>query len=1100
MGRKLTVEELEQRIAPTVLGPGGSLSWTDANGDVVEASYDGPAGSSVELLDAGAGNIGAGDDVATVEFTDSDFTSTLTLLVTGGAGPTDIPVGSIFTTGSEDVGVISVGVSDAGFWSSWNADGTVDSVSIGGNLGALMLGGDLLSTQPVSAAGDIGAIFVLGDLELDATDTANISADDISFIFAHGDVTLQGGGTLTPQGTPVTITDDSGGTLAINVSGGTGEVLAIPVASGGYVVSEILAWGSGSPVSISIVASGAGGDVAYISGGMADTLSSLVITGAADTDIGTIGIGSGIGSIINMTAGGDIFDVFTFLDIGTIRTMPDGHVGWVWTGPNNSLPLFVPTVLGEGVIEASNLGSIYTGSLTFAQVNIDGNIGNIVAQPGGMVASDIYASGALAHMQVSGILDSEIYVEGQIGAILVGGDGILYSDIVSETGITIISVPIGAINYSYISTLVDGGGIVAHSGGAINSLVVASMHDTYIESFDGFGVVRIIGLLNDSYIHSWRYDPFLGYSVGGNASLISIGGMATDSGVEILGSVGTFMVGDLGMADESWFWAGGDVRFVYVHGPVTDESGVGGDADFGTIVIANSLTNYSWIEIEGDVRGIFVLGDLNDSYIEVDGNAGSIIVTGDVFNDSGEIDVGGNAGTIIVGSLVVGDGIEVGGNVNVLMVRSGSESSDIYIDGDVRYMYIGGDFVGTDIDVYGAVGILYSTGSFQDGSDIYIDGDAGSIVLAGWLTDDSSLNVNGSVNFISLRGYAAGAELWVGGSAGSIIIGSWIEAYDLVVDGNLGLLYVTSTMDGDSSYLEVGGTLRTMVVNGGVTEFYIDVYGDIGSIIVRGAISELDINVYGWAWPSSGNLESLTFANAEYLYIWTAGDIGTITAIGAVDGIDIEANGAIGTIFVGGTLENSDIEADVSIDSIQVRGIIVDSFINVEDYNFAGEPIGRGINSLSASEIVSSDIEVQGSINSLRVRGNLIDTYVSTLAYDNFGAGSLFPGGGINWLQARGLVESVVESYSTVSVIALGAGGLDYYSYVGVLDGSLTLLTSPGLIFGEIYVAGNVGSILTAGKAAVPDTPPIDFLFTDRTGALTGGTLEAGGIITGLIS
>lgn len=1184
MGRKLRVEELEQRIAPTTILPGGSFSWTDASLDIVTAYYDGPAGSYVELLDAVGGNIDPFENVGSIEFVDSDFSSSLYVVVTAPFISNDIPVGSIFTSGSEDVGVISIGIDDG---ANWNADGTVDDITIGGKLGLLMLGGDLDSTQPIEVAGDIGLIFIGGALELDAGGVANIwSGGDISFIIVDGSVDIAGGGTLAPIATPTTIIDDSGGTLRISVTGGTGEVYAVPVQGGGSVVMQVLT--NGATTSVSIAAAGAGGDITMVDADQA--LTSLTVSGSADTDVAVVSGPTSIGTVSNQTVGGDFWMVYSGGDIGSIRTTQTGRLGWVWTDAGNSLPFIVPGIVDmddlAGGVEADNLGSITTGGVTFAMIDIPGNIGSIVANPGGIYETYIYVNGTLGTLQASGIVDSGIYIDGQIGTINVGSDGILYSDIWSEIGITSISVPQGPINYSYISTFVDGGGGVAHSGGPINSITAASMYDSYIEAFSGFGTIRITGLLSGSgsNIESYFWDSFLGVFVGGGASSISIGGMY-DSGVDLLGNVGTLTIGTLGMTEDSGLDFGGDVTTVYIRGPMTEDSYLYAEGNVGMVYVTNDLAGNSYLEIDGNVGTIYVIGDLNDAYIDVQGNANFIMVRGEVFDDSAEIYVGGDAGRIMVGSLAVGEGIEVGGSLNSLFVTSGSEGSDINIGGDVGFIYIRGDFVGTDVYVGGSLGMLYAAGSFEAGSDIDIDGnvgivmilgnlnddsdldidgsagsvivggsllyessievhgnvsslrvagsvtddsdinvhgnvgwltvqgsvsdsdvyveyDANYIVINGYLTDEGEVEVDGSVGMLRVYGFTDGADIDVDGDVGSIYISSWLDADDIEVGGNLGMLFVASTIDGDSDDLYVGGSLGTMRVIGGVVELDVEVEGDIGSIIVTGPVSDFDVEVYGSVVGTFGDLGRLSFTNASDVDVEVAGDIDIIWASRTINNADIAADGAIGTIRVGGALDNSEIWAAESIGTIQVGGQIADTDIAVEDYDGSGDPIGGGIGRLSAAEIVDSGVYAQGGIGTLAVTGNITYSDIVALAYDNYGMGTLVGGGGIGSLRAGGLVDTYLEVYGDIASASLGTVGIDAASkfYIYGSTSTLNSLTTTGLVFGRIWSAGDVGSILTAGQNAIPGLDPIDFMFTDRAGVLTFGSLEVDGLITGLIS
>ena len=74
-------------------------------------------------------------------------------------------------------------------------------------------------------------------------------------------------------------------------------------------------------------------------------------------------------------------------------------------------------------------------------------------------------------------------------------------------------------------------------------------------------------------------------------------------------------------------------------------------------------------------------------------------------------------------------------------------------------------------------------------------------------------------------------------------------------------------------------------------------------------------------------------------------------------------------------------------------------------------------------------------------------------------------------------------------------------SSVGTVTGNLGSITTKGLIFGAIDIAGNVtGAINSLGDSAVQIGQPADYYFRDQNGILTGGTLSAGGTIAGPIS
>jgi len=304
------------------------------------------------------------------------------------------------------------------------------------------------------------------------------------------------------------------------------------------------------------------------------------------------------------------------------------------------------------------------------------------------------------------------------------------------------------------------------------------------------------------------------------------------------------------------------------------------------------------------------------------------------------------------------------------------------------------------------------------------------------------------------------------------------DASSILIGGNLNAAYVRGEVS--QSAIQVLGNVNAMLLLGGVEDSGLAAGGNLGVAQVIGDFSGSGLDV-------NGNLN----------LFMTTGSVRNWSGIGV--------GGSTNSIMVLGALVESDVWTAQGINMLLVRGDVGDVVIDVSDYDVSGDPTGGGIRTVYVlGDIVYSDIWTQSDIGLIMVRGDIrADSYISTLAFDNYGWGSVVGGGGINYLMAKGLLDSTVESFGNMNFVMLGVDGLDATSWLGTDSsgtGDLLRMYTTGLVFGEIYAAGDVGSILTAGQNALPGTPPIDYLFVDALGVPTGGTLEVAGSITGLIS
>ncbi len=438
-----------------------------------------------------------------------------------------------------------------------------------------------------------------------------------------------------------------------------------------------------------------------------------------------------------------------------------------------------------------------------------------------------------------------------------------------------------------------------------------------------------------------------------------------------------------------------------------------------------------------------------------------------------------------------------------------TEGSSIIVDG-----YVGAISISTHVSddasivVNGYVGNLSIYKSITDNSEVIINGGAGVIRVGGSATGYSEgvtwgslLEVNGPVSSVTIRGELLYSDLYFSENVGVLYImgaskGTAHEGGTVQVDGNLGLLRTSGEFR--DTLFSVDGNLGVAYMQGELTEASsIEVDGNVNALVARDNVEDADIVV-------GGNLGVVwVVGNFTGSLLEVGGNLNAFVSTGNVNELSgIYVDGQINCILVLGSLVESDVWSGYGMNSIRVVGSIDDSYIDTSVYNGSGDPVGGGIRTIYAGRIVSSDILSQAGFGTILVTGDITDSYVSATAYDNYGGGSLVGGGGINYLRAGELVDSTVESYGNMRFVSLGLGGMDASSWLGTLhsSGNLLFMNTPGLIFGEINVAGNVGSILTAGKNAIAGMSPIDFQFLDQTGTPTGGTLEVAGSITGLIS
>jgi hypothetical protein len=506
---------------------------------------------------------------------------------------------------------------------------------------------------------------------------------------------------------------------------------------------------------------------------------------------------------------------------------------------------------------------------------------------------------------------------------------------------------------------------------------------------------------------------------------------------------------------------------------------------FGSVTVsgllADSLISAWFTDDWGDPSvnagaGIDALSLQNVSDSDIRGFGDTTRLRAGTLGDECGIDIAGNLGSATFTGDLLDSYLEVWGSATGRVTVMGDvtdDSAGIYIGGSSGGVIVYGSLaVGGGIEIGGDVPLVVVRGGGSESSDIEIDGNAG-LVRVGYL-DNTDIDVGGSVRRIFVGYVGDGDTIEVDGDAGSIVIWRTSELGDIDVGGSLRSLYVGAVgggaIDGDGDDLTVGGDLGCAVFASGLVEYNIEVEGDVSgaSIHVNGSCVDLDVEVGGF--------------------------LGRLVVNGDFTGADIEGDAGIGVVSIGGAM------MDVEVASI--------------DYDGYGDPIGGGMRSLQATQLQDIEIGLHGDLDSLSVRGLLDHVDIDTRAYDDYGEDDLVGGGGIGSIRGQAFADVDIDTFGPIGRISLnGSTGIDAESSIELHDpatGHLGSISTRGLIWCDIWVAGDSGSISSAGAAAIPPAFPlpsplepaslVDFLFVGPYGVPTGGSLAVDGTITGSIS
>jgi len=806
----LRFEELEERIAPTLVDAENPLHFTDQDNDSITVTYEGPDGSSVDVLDTEGNAVDDGDDIGYIHFTNANLSSFLNVY---GQNEDDTIVieHEITAAGSQDVGEIIIGYGPTG------PAGTVIfgdnfSVDIAGTLGTFVANGDIDCDQKgqwIRAGEDIGFI-ELDELTLNPTlgfaviaAGYNSAYGEIHFIVVDDIWNSTGGSAMAPTAIPaggITIADDIGdgtaGFINLKLSGpsAVGYCYPIPVWGGGNVLADVVV--ESADTALAITTSGRGGEVSYISFEAATP--GVTVSGAADTDVFFVWGQDYIDQVVNKTIGGDIGGVWSEAGdhIGLIQTGKLGVLGSIYSGTGNSVPVVSLTPeAGYTTHTYGWIGTVKVGEIVGTSVDA-WYIVNLSTTGGG-------------------ILDSEIRGVTGIGSVSSKGA-------IVESGI-----------YAIDSQTVDFGGSI----GTISAPMMVASKVVALGSITKFTVARGI---YDTDISTYIDDGAGGY-VGGGIGSFAVGGMGDGSSVETNDGIDSVKIGAAGM-DQSMVYSHKGITSVQVAGDVVD-SLISADQGFGAVKVGGDVIHESMITGH-EAGSISVAGNLSYGAIELGhGTSGSIQIGGSVVGDTEGIYVYGDIGSIAVKGYVFGTGtdiIAVEGNVN-----------SVSINGPVHYANLHFNSAGTvkiaksmmDSNVIGESSLgSISVGGSMYGSAIVSNGDMGAVSVKGSVLHshvgatgnivsltmndvwDSGFEANGNFGLVTIKAgdLDHNTEVFAGGDfAGMKVKG--VIAGQVNVTGNL----TGSILSGGNDAVEYGGAYYFTDANGQITGGALDVTGSI---------------------------------------------------------------------------------------------------------------------------------------------------------------------------------------------------------------------------------------------------------------------------------
>ncbi|MEW6355558.1 MAG: hypothetical protein AB1696_04470 [Planctomycetota bacterium] len=980
----LRVEELEQRIAPVTLTGGQTYQFTDANGDLLQASFLGRG--SATILDSTLADP-AGTDIGFIDLFNTDANSKLVIrdMVAGDGDDTIHGDSGAGAQGQiSDMGVAAVGLIE------FNAP-TADNweILISAALGRLVVRGAFTNSY-VEIDNDLNTVLVQGRL-----DNTDFDSDGNVTQFTVGD--------------GVTGMDNDSDVF---ISGRLGRAMIYgDMNNGSRIEPEGYA-------------------------GRIEVFGSVLLNSEIDVD-------AGAGTI---RVWGDLDDSDIYMDYGgrcnMIRVegsllnnaridLETQWTGLVYVGGdmdgNSDIYLYESYVqrvdIAGNVLNDSDIRTGYWGSL--GSLYIGGNVNNEVD-----IENDYGNVGSVTI--IGDFIDSEMdFDRGNCGSIFIGGDmrstGLI-TDIEMDNGLGNSIRIMGDVDNARIELndctvrqiyvggdFFNGSDIDCYDGSVLDVRIMGDAYDgtgeTYVLDFDK-------STCNSLYLGGNMYDGAeieTDYSWLGK---VRIGGrMDSDALMDLYStSVGPIdVVG--GMFDGSWIdLDDGDIDRLTIGGPLDSLGGglvdieiddgslgdltvngyvFGADVDIdimhSTINIRGGVDTSDFEIDGGTLDRVFVGGDfINTEFDMLGGYVGAFIVQGNMVGNTSQHDFDGSVGAISIGGYVDDADFQIYGSTDSFTVGGYANDLDYDNSGACSRFRIGGG--ATDVHIQAQIFDSITVGGDSDDFDATsVDGPIGSVMIRGdWA--NGTLQTYCGFGSIAIQGTVTDSYVSTNGGIGRAFIGGdFIDSDFDHIYGEVGLcriaggVYTNSNLDfrRQVGMLSIGGPLanstlgiddggaRSIAIHGDVDASTIDVYGPTGRLFVAGGIL---------------NASTVNFRNG----------IGTLTTTGAVDASTITIrNGGDGltptTLRIGGALSGGSTiftEGDAALVSF-----------------------GGGIGG-------ASTLTIEGYVNSVKISGNLdAGSAVVIGAAAVSGSGQTYYTGTLKSMSLAGLINGNIQVLGTLHAI-----------------------------------------------------------------------------------
>ncbi|NOZ23189.1 MAG: hypothetical protein GXP25_19115 [Planctomycetes bacterium] len=566
---------------------------------------------------------------------------------------------------------------------------------------------------------------------------------------------------------------------------------------------------------------------------------------------------------------------------------------------------------------------------------------------------------------------------------------------------------------------------------------------------------------------------------------VQIRGGMTDSTMDINNGAGGITIGPMGMVDSTITATSGRLGAMLVRGSVSGSNVTLRSTSCPSIKIMGNLdeavSGGSTVSVtDGALGRFYVAGNMDDSRLTLNDASRqlqSIVVMGNMIDNSaidtsdvniGRIYVGGNVSNTsrvgngsddTVAAVVIGGSVQDTARVNFDQLKSLTIRGDVRDDARItsdqtsRGIAIFGDVVGNP-----AGGITISCGAETDA--VQIRGDASFVTF----------DFDSYTHRLAIGGAADNVRLDCDGAMDQVLFKGDLTNSDIDIDGGAGVFRVQG--NADTNTIDIFGSTDLYFFAVDINNTTVNHTGSVGTLRVTGTMINADINIIG-----NVNLTNLhgNLTNDSDLNI-------------TGNGVRVFVSGSMGfgcSLQIGGTSDNISIGGDMTDDAlIQVGGAVGGAAISGAMVGDSSLTVGGDLGRL----IVSGGLNGNGPGTLLiDVAGNCGRTTFGSAATGMQGDSRFLVGGNLTALGIRGDVDGPGGGVSTITI-----GSPAFAPYVGPINVN-------GVVNGLIQVYGTVvNPIRTSGTTAQVGVPNPPFTaardFTDSTGALTGGHLDANGI------